>query len=59
MPAAFRGHHVKEGGRCNGPDTTKHRFRGRRPGPLSGRNPSLSDAPAAGRVHARQAVSGA
>ncbi|MGB3387866.1 MAG: hypothetical protein WBA88_07785 [Pseudaminobacter sp.] len=46
-------------GAIHGPDTTQYRFRGRRPQPLSGRNPPFSDASAAGRVHARQAVSGA
>ncbi|HEV2896655.1 MAG TPA: hypothetical protein VGX71_02225 [Pseudaminobacter sp.] len=58
MPALFRGQ-IFERRVLYGPDTTKHCFRGRRPQPLSGRNPPFSDASAAGRVHARQAVSGA
>ncbi|MGC4026206.1 MAG: hypothetical protein QM744_14315 [Mesorhizobium sp.] len=41
----------------NGPVTTKYRFGRRRAFPLSRRNPSLSHAPAAGRVYARQALS--
>nr|WP_308430526.1 hypothetical protein [Tianweitania populi] len=40
-----------------GPVTTQYRFRRRRLVPLPGRNPPLSHAAAAGRVHARQAVS--
>ena len=59
MPAAFRGHTPVERGRYHGPVITQYRFRRRRPQPLSGRNPPLSHAAAAGRVHARQALRGA
>nr|WP_245428647.1 hypothetical protein [Mesorhizobium ephedrae] len=55
----FSGGSYARGGCFHGPDTTQYRFRRRRAGPLPGRNPPLSDAPAAGRVHARQAVPGA
>nr|WP_246765404.1 hypothetical protein [Aminobacter sp. SR38] len=56
MLAWIRGHISQRGRVLYGPVTTQYRFRRRRPQPLPGRNPSLSDATAAGRVHARQAV---
>nr|WP_245439664.1 hypothetical protein [Aminobacter sp. MSH1] len=56
MLAWIRGHFSCRGRALYGPVTTQYRLRRRRPQPLPGRNPPLSDAPAAGRVHARQAV---
>nr|WP_310186330.1 hypothetical protein [Mesorhizobium sp. BE184] len=55
-PPRFGGITLREGGRYHGPVTTQYCFRRRRPQPLPGRNPPLSHAAAAGRVHARQAV---
>ncbi|MEX0954356.1 MAG: hypothetical protein WDZ83_03980 [Rhizobiaceae bacterium] len=40
-----------------GPDFTEHCLRRRRSDPLSRRDTPISNASAAGRVHARQAVS--
>ncbi|MDH4987745.1 hypothetical protein QEZ47_19915 [Aminobacter anthyllidis] len=56
MLAWIREHFSQRGRALYGPVTTQYRLRRRRPQPLPGRNPPLSDAPAAGRVHARQAV---
>ncbi|MCO6048211.1 hypothetical protein NGM99_00205 [Mesorhizobium sp. RP14(2022)] len=46
----------KKEGCIHGPVITEPRWRRRRPEPLSGRNPSLPDASAAGRIHARQTL---
>ena len=56
-----RGWPGSRGRRCfHGPDaTSSHRLRRRRTFPLPRGNPPVSDAAAAGRVHARQAVPGA
>ncbi|MEI8443501.1 hypothetical protein WBQ96_11285 [Mesorhizobium sp. CCNWLY176] len=59
MPLSGGTFRFKEGGRYYGPVTTQYCLRRRRPQPLPGGNPSVPDASAAGRVHARQAVSGA
>nr|WP_245525483.1 MULTISPECIES: hypothetical protein [unclassified Mesorhizobium] len=55
-PPRFGGITPIERGRYHGPIITQYRFRRRRARPLPGRNPPLSDASAAGRVHARQAL---
>ena len=56
MPASLRGHHLEGGRALYGPVTTQHRFRRRRADPLPRGNPALSDAGAAGRIHAGQAL---